>query len=135
MPTPDLGARIAAGRTDLVADHLAAGGGANAEVAGASLLVWCAYYGDVSALRLLLERGEALSSLGADLGLLAATFHGHWRLVQFLLESGASASYADTATGETALHAALCSDDRSTYDVVLKVLLAAGADPNASTRA
>ena len=134
MPSPDLGTRIAAGRTDLVAGHLAAGGRADGEVSGASLLGWCAYYGDVSAVRLLLAHGESLASLGADSGLLAAAFHGHWRLVQFVLESGAPAGFADPTTGETALHAALCSDDRSSYDAVVKVLLAAGADPNAATR-
>jgi ankyrin repeat protein len=102
-------------------------------VAGASLLQWAAYYGDVSALRLLLGRGEALSSLGPDLGLVAAAFHGHWQLCEFLIERGASVSYADPATGETALHAALTNEDRMRYDCVVRVLLQAGADATART--
>ena len=49
------------------------------------------YYGDVSALRLLLDRGETLASLGRNFDLNGAAFHGHWRLCEFLLESGADA--------------------------------------------
>ncbi|QJR14771.1 ankyrin repeat domain-containing protein [Usitatibacter palustris] len=134
MPNPDLPTRIAAGRTDLVCDHLASGGLVGAEVSGAPLLEWCAYYGDVSSLRMLLEKGASLSTLGHDLGLNAAAFHGHWRLAQFLLERGAQANSARPETGETPLHSAMCSDDRTTYDAVVKVLLAAGANPDAATR-
>src|SRR5207253_2261718 len=62
------------------------------------------YYGDVSAIRLLLSQGERLESLGENLGLDSAAFHGHWRLSEFLLENGADANFADPNTGETALH-------------------------------
>ena len=79
---------IASGRTDLVFDYLAAGHPANSTGAnGVSLLNWCAYYGDVSAIKFLLSKGESLPSLGPDLGLNNACFHGHWRLCQFLLEN------------------------------------------------
>jgi ankyrin repeat protein len=37
-------------------------------------------------------------------------------------------------TGETPLHAALCTADRTAHDVVLRVLLEHGADPNRATR-
>ncbi len=132
--TVDTVRRIAAGRTDLVIDHLASGGSPSAgDAAGTSLLQWCAYYGDVSALRLLLQQGLSLRALGDDLGLNAAAFHGHWRLCQFLIESGALVNSSLPTTGETPLHAALCSEDRILYDAVVRVLLAAGADPNIAT--
>lgn len=128
--------RIARGRTDLVTDILQSQAvGPWPQVEGASLLQWAAYYGDVSALRLLVDRGEALASLGADLGLVAASFHGHWQLCEYLLEQGAPCDGCDPATGETALHAALTNEDRTRYDLVLKVLLQAGADVNAATQA
>lgn len=127
--------RIASGRTDLVHDHLAAGGPADtADAQGVRLIQWCAYYGDVSAIRLLLQRGESLRSLGDDLGLIGAAFHGHWRLCEFLLEQGADAKAADPETGETPLHAALCTARGTAHDLVLDVLLAAGANPNAATK-
>lgn len=127
--------RIADGRTDLVFDYIAQGHPANAtDNDGVSLIKWCAYYGDVSAIKFLLDKGESLQSLGKDLGLNAAAFHGHWRLCQFLLERGARVNDAHPDTGETPLHAALCSDKRITHDLVVKVLLAHGADPNSKTR-
>ncbi len=125
--------RIAAGRTDLVLEVLAAGGDARTETEGASLAQWCAYYGDVSGLRCLLSKGEHLSTLGQDFGLDAAAFHGHWRLCQFLLEQGAPVEGTSSASGETPLHASLVSEDRIVHDAVTQVLLAAGANPNART--
>jgi ankyrin repeat protein len=126
--------RVAAGRTDLVVEHLSAGGDALArDEAGTSLLSWCAYYGDVSAIRMLLAAGESLGSLGADFGLSGAAFHGHWRLCQFLLEHDAPANYQLPDSLETPLHSALCTDDRLAYDPVVRILLAAGAKPNAVT--
>ena len=126
--------RIAAGRTDLVFDHVAQGGAATAVVDGASLIAWCARYGDVSAIRFLLAGGERLESLGPNLGLDGAAFHGHWRLCEFLIEHGADVRHADPDTGETALHAALCKANRPAYGLVVEVLLAAGADPDRPTR-
>lgn len=126
--------RIAAGRTDLILDVIAGGGaGPWPEVEGASLLQWAAYYGDVSAMKALLGRGQSLSQLGPDLGLNAAAFHGHWQLCEFLIENGARATYADPTTGETPLHSALTSEDRLKYDLVVRVLLRAGADASART--
>jgi len=128
--------RIADGRTDLVFDYVAEGHAPDAvDGGGVSLLAWCAYYGDVSAMRFLLSRGTSLESLGADRGLNGAAFHGHWRLCQFLLEQGADANHVLPDSGEAALHAALCRANRPAADHVVKVLLAAGADPNRPTRA
>ena len=121
-------------RTDLVFDYIAQGHPATAaDSNGVSLLKWCAYYGDVSAIKFLLRQGESLQSLGKDLGLNAAAFHGHWRLCQFLLENGALVNEAHPDSGETPLHAALCTDKRVAHDLVVKVLLAHGADPNSKT--
>lgn len=128
--------RIANGRTDLVFDYLAAGEpAASTDVNGVSLIKWCAYYGDVSAIRFLLANGESLESIGENLGLNEAAFHGHWRLCQFLIEHGADVNYAAPDTGETPLHAALCKANRPASTLVVRVLLANRADPNSRTRA
>jgi uncharacterized protein len=126
--------RIAEGRTDLILDYLAQGNPANSKTAdGSSLLQWGVYYGDVSAVKILLGRGESLRTLGPDLGLNGAAFHGHWRLCQFLLESGADVNFHDADTEETPLHSALSFHRASQYQVV-QVLLSAGADPNTPTK-
>ncbi len=97
------------------------------------LIRWCAYYGDVSAIRFLLDKGESLESLGENKGLNAAAFHGHWQLVQFLVERGADVNSAHASTGETPLHSALCKANRPVYDHIVRILLARGADPNRTT--
>ena len=126
--------RIADGRTDLVFDYLAQGHPAqSADREGTSLLDWCAYYGDVSGVRFLLASGATLDSLGTNLGLDGAAFHGHWQLCQFLLERGADPNHADPDSGETPLHAALCKANRPQYDLVVSVLLTNGAKPNCAT--
>lgn len=125
--------RIVAGRTDLVIDFLEKGHSATERVDGLPLLNWCARYGDVSAIRFLLANGETIAALGENLDLLGAAFHGHWKLCEFLLEQGADVNHADAGSGETALHAALCKPNRPAYDLVVEVLLAAGADPNRAT--
>ena len=125
---------FADGRTDLVFDLLASGCPADKQEQGASLLRWCAYYGDVSAIKFLLSHGENLTSLGGNFSLDGASFHGHWRLCKFLLESGADANAPDPQNGETPLHSALCTSDRVAHDPVLQVLLSHGANPNAATK-
>ena len=110
QPRDPLVNRIANGRTDLVFDFVGAGHPATfADEGGATLMSWCAYYGDVSAIRFLLSQGERLESLGPNLGLGTAAFHGHWRLCEFQLDHGADANGADPNSGETPLHAALCT--------------------------
>lgn len=127
--------RIADGRTDLVFDYVSAGHAATAtDESGVSRIKWSAYYGDVSAIRFLLENGESLRSLGDNMDLNGAVFHGHWRLCQFLVERGADVNKPLPDTGETPLHAALCTADRLAYDLVLKVLLGNGANPNCVTK-
>ncbi|MGE0404871.1 MAG: ankyrin repeat domain-containing protein [Candidatus Korobacteraceae bacterium] len=125
--------KIADGRTDLVFDYVAEGHAANSSDAnGVTLIQWCAYYGDVSAIKFLLANGESINSLGPNFDLNGACFHGHWRLCQFLIERGADVNHALADTGETPLHAALCKTNPA-YNLVLRVLLANGADPNRAT--
>ena len=79
--------KITEGRTDLVFEFLAEGNPATfADADGVSLVQWCAYYGDVTAIKHLLANGAMLSALGTDFGLNGASFHGHWKLCQFLLD-------------------------------------------------
>ena len=126
--------RITNGRTDLVFDYLAAGHAATSTDAdGVSLIRHCAYYGDVSAIRFLLSQGESLASLGENFDLNGAAFHGYWRLCQFLIEQGADVNLPLADTGETPLHAALCKAGSQPHELVVAVLLAAGANPNAKT--
>ena len=130
----DLFARLAAGRTDLVFDLLATGCRPTADDGrGTSLIRWCAYYGDVSAIRHLLAHGESVTALGENLDLNGAAFHGHWRLAEFLIEQGADVNAPLPDTGETPLHAALCTTNRTAHDLVVRVLLRHGADPNRAT--
>lgn len=126
--------RITDGRTDLVFDPLAAGHAATSVSGGASLINWCAYYGDVSGVRFLLANGESIQSLGDNLGLNGAAFHGHWRLCEFLIEEGADVNKPLPDTGETPLHAALCTTNRVAHDLVMRVLLGHGANADCVTK-
>jgi len=131
----DLLDRIANGRTDLAFDYVAAGHAAtSADQGGVSLLQWCSYYGDVSAMKFLLAHGESLQSLGDYYYLNTAAFHGHSRLCEYLIEQGADVNEPVADTGESALHAALCTTNRQTHDAVVKVLLGKGANPNCATK-
>lgn len=128
-------AELADGRTDLVFELITAGVEPDKlDKGGVSLLSWCVYYGDVSAIKFLFSKGVSSVSLGANLGLNGACFHGHWRLCKFLLEQGADVNAADSQTGETPLHSALCTADRVQHDRVLQVLFSFGANPNVVTR-
>ena len=133
MTTDTLLERIAEGRTDLIWDILAHPHVGEVGDRG-RLLEWCAYYGDVSAVRFLLQQGESLGKLGDDLGLRGAAFHGHWQLCEFLIEAGADVNTAAPDTGETPLHSALCTAEGSRHELVVRVLLAHGADPNRATK-
>jgi ankyrin repeat protein len=127
--------RILNGRTDLIFDYLSQGHCANSmDKNRVSLIKWCAYYGDVSAIRYLLANGESLASLGKNFDLYGAAFHGHWQLCQFLIENGADVNYPLPDIAETPLHAALCTTNRLRHDQVIRVLLANGANPHCVTK-
>lgn len=127
--------QIRDGRTDLVFDYVETGNPPDAvDEHGLPLIRWCAYYGDVSAVRRLLEAGASLESLGENLDLNGAAFHGHWQLCRFLIERGADVNHPQPDTAEVPLHAALCKLNSARHVPVVKVLLAAGADPNRATR-
>jgi ankyrin repeat protein len=126
--------QIMNGRTDLVFDYVALGHSASTlDDDGLPLISRCAYFGDVSAIKFLLAHGESIAKLGDNLDLNGAAFHGHWRLCEFLISQGADVNATLPDTGETPLHAALCTSNRIAHDRVLKVLLAHGANPNHRT--
>ena len=57
--------QIADGQTDAVFEFISGGGAPTATGReSVSLVQWCAYYGDVSALKFLLSKGATLESLG-----------------------------------------------------------------------
>ena len=58
--------RIADGRTDLVFEYLSAGHSVST-VNGTRIIEWCAYYGDVSAIKFLLANGESLHKISASM--------------------------------------------------------------------
>ncbi|MDH3712045.1 MAG: ankyrin repeat domain-containing protein, partial [Cyclobacteriaceae bacterium] len=122
------------GRTDLVFDLINQGTAATAtDTQGTSLIKWCAYYGDVSAIKYLIANGASLDDLGANYDLNGAAFHGHWQLCQYLLEQRADANHALLDTGETALHSCM-QVNRPSTNLIIKLLLAYGADPNVQTK-
>jgi uncharacterized protein len=127
--------QIKEGRTDLVVEYVGAGHPATSvDKDGISLLQWCSYHGDVSAIKFLVARGASLASLGDYYDLHTAAFHGHPHLCEYLIEQGANVNKARSDTGESSLHAALCTTNRKRHDAVLKVLLAGGANPNCFTK-
>ncbi len=127
---------LVAGRTDLVAELLADGVPPDAtDSGGVSLMQWCAYHGDVTALRLLVSAGISLGTLGDNLDLNGAAFHGYPGLCEYLIQAGADPDYPMPGTAEVPLHAALCKRDRASTSQVVNVLLAAGANVNAKTTA
>ena len=124
------------GRTDLVLDQVPKTlSSAAIDASGTTLIRWCAYYGDVSAMRHLLNHGARLDDLGPNFDLNGAVFHGHWQLTQFLLEQGADPNVPLESTGETPLHSTLSAANRPVTNLIVELLLAYGADPNAKTNA
>ncbi len=126
--------RFTEGRTDLVFELISAGHPAStADSDGVSLIRWCAYHGDVSAIRFLLSKGEKLESLGENFDLNGACFHGYPNLCEYLIEQGADVNFSMAETGETCLHATICKPTAGRFDAVIEILLAHGADPNRAT--
>src|ERR1700737_4191907 len=127
--------KIMDGRKDLVFDFIQQGHESRStDKNGVPLIKWCAYYGDVSAIKYLIATGAFLIDLGDNYDLNGAAFHGHWQLCQFLLEQGADVNYEQSDSGESALHSALCQANRPAYNLVVELLLSYGANPNSQTK-
>lgn len=130
----DLLQQIVNGRTDFVFEFVTQGHPAHTtDGNGVSLMQWCSYYGDLTAIKFLIDRGAALQSLGENFDLNGAAFHGYWRLCEYLIESGANVNYPLSDTGETPLHAALSKTSRPEYETLIKTLLHHGGNPNSKT--
>ena len=96
-------------------------------------IVLHAYRGEVDAIRQLVAEGESLTTLGDNFDLNGAAFHGYAELCSYLLENGADPNHPRPDTGEMPLHAALCKRESAAHAEVVRILLAAGADPNRCT--
>ena len=83
-------------------------------------------------LKYLLANGATLAALH-PYPLNTAAFHGHWRLCQFLIDSGMPVDDTVADTGETSLHSVFGHPYAPAYDDVLRVLLAGGANVKAVT--
>ena len=122
------------GRTDLIFELVESGHDPHGQDEhGTPLIRWCAYYGDVSAIKFLQSKGASLTELGENFDLNGAAFHGHWQLCQFLLENGADANSVLVENGESVLHSALSHPNRPASNLIVKLLLANGANPNVLT--
>ncbi|CAN5487998.1 hypothetical protein BH18ACI3_BH18ACI3_05790 [soil metagenome] len=126
--------RISRGRTDLVFELLALPDWQSVLHEGpVKTMQWFVYYNDTTALKAILEAGGDLSSLDLDQELGNASFFGHWKVVDFLINQGANVNIAQANTGETPLHSALCKAGRPYYLYVLRLLVENGANVNART--
>ncbi len=127
--------KITSGQTDLVFGYIESGHSpTSTDAHGVSLIKWCAYYGDVSAIKYLLTKGVSLEDLGENFDLNGAVFHGHVQLSRFLLEEGADPNHPLPDTGETPLHAVLTKTYRSANNEIVRLLLEHGANSNAMTK-
>ncbi len=126
--------RISRGRTDLVFELLALPDWQSVLHEGpVKTMQWFVYYNDTTALKAILEAGGDLSSLDLDQELGNASFFGHWKVVDFLINQSANVNIAQANTGDTPLHSALCKAGRPYYLYVLRLLVENGANVNART--
>ncbi len=126
--------RISRGRTDLVFELLNLPDWREViSTDEVNPLQWLIYYGDVTAIKAVLNAGGDLSALDLDRELGNAAFSGHWKVADLLISHGADPNATLPDTGETPLHSALCKAGRPHYLFVIKVLVENGADVNAKT--
>ncbi len=117
------------GDTARLRAHLDDGAPLRNAATGVDLLTVAARGGSVPAVQLLLERGADV-----DCGALqAAAAAGHPAVVRTLLSAGADVDRRDPDTGLTALHAAVTGGPDGWDDGVVRLLLDARADVNATT--
>jgi ankyrin repeat protein len=131
----DLGAEVDApsaaylGDVDQRARHLAHGSSPADRTSGVDLLSWAAFGGAAPTAELLLDRGA-----DPDTGALHFAAGGaRLELVRLLLKAGSNPNRRDPATGRTPLHAAVAAAPADDAPEIVRVLLAAGADVNATT--
>jgi ankyrin repeat protein len=126
--------RIARGRTDLVFELLRLPDWRDVLAQGrVRPLQWFVYYGDVTALKAVLEAGGDLDTLNLDEELGHAAFFGHWKACDFLIAHGANPNASVPDTGETPLHGALSKAGRPYYLHTVRLLVERGADVHART--
>ena len=126
--------RISRGRTDLVFDLLKlADWKAALDEGDPKPLQWFVYYNDTTALKAVLNSGGDLSSIDLNRELGHASFFGHWKVADFLIDHGANVNWSVPETGETPLHSALCKAGRPYFLYVIRLLVENGADVNAKT--
>jgi len=134
LDKPELLARIADGRTDLVFELLKLPDWSAALNEGAvKPAQWFVYYDDTTALKAILNASGDLASLNLNEELGNASFFGHWKVADFLIAQGADARAVISSAGETPLHNALTKAGRPAHNYVVRLLLEHGADPNAKT--
>ena len=125
---------IRRGRTDRVFDLLALPQWqSHLEAGPVTALQWFVYYNDTTALQAVLAKGGDLRSLDLNAELSNASFFGHWKVCDFLLQQGADANSRVPDTGETPLHGALAKAGRPYYLYTVRLLIEAGANVNAWT--
>lgn len=126
--------RIARGRTDLVVELLSRDDWRDSLGKGRIRpLQWLVYYGDLTAIKMVIAAGGDLSSISLDEELGNAAFFGHWKICDFLAGQGADVNATVGEAGETALHNALAKAGRPHYLYTVRVLVERGADVNART--
>ncbi len=62
-----------------------------------------------------------------------AAFFGHWKVCDFLINSGANVNSLEDKTNETPLHSALTKAGRPYYFFIVKLLVEKGANVNVKT--
>ena len=96
-------------------------------------LQWLVYYNDATGLRSVKESGGDLESINLNEELGNAAFFGHWKVCDFLINSGADVNAPVAKTNETPLHNALSKAGKPYYLYVVKLLVEKGANVNSKT--